>query len=465
MFSSSCVPVVSLPLPQQRSRSRLSGLNMAEDADDWDRPEEPMLSQQSSVPDSSHGSETEVGSPQKKKKTKEKNRGRGSAAKSPKNKKILAKNCVFDRACFICPNKKKANSRFCLVHNPPAEVIKSQAVAKNELQAYESVMYSKEKAALAIGQFMMDSPPGKFRKKLIDFAQWKKAYGVRTSMKVNDNESEFTAATWQTYAVNTEGYSEDGARLRWKEMAKDANLERSGEGAAMKIWVVTVRARQRTRERYEDAAFEESSKQMKNLENTDVDALKTFALSSSANAMNSSFLRSTVGAEEPDSEARLPALSDVTTKKRRLNLSVAGPKASSKQASALAKFKGQIDKEATELNAAATFYEEWRATNAGAECPREVLLYKRVLDVNKGLLCLWVVEDHLSPEVVSQIQTQAAQPNPGTTGASAKSTPIHGVHMGSFFPGLPVPATPAARGWDAGADASPLATPGPTPET
>ena len=57
------------------------------------------------------------------------------------------------------------------------------------------------------------------------------------------------------------------------------------------------------------------------------------------------------------------------------------------------------------------------------------MLYKRVLDVNKGLLCLWVVEDHLSPEVVSQIQTQAAQPNPGTPGASAKSTPIHGLHV------------------------------------
>ena len=107
----------------------------------------------------------------RKRKRQKRRNGDGSAAKSPKKKKTLAKNRVLDRACFICPNKKKANSRFCLVHNPPAEAIKSQAVAKNELQAYESVMYSKEKAALAIGQFMMDNPPGKFRKKLIDFAQ------------------------------------------------------------------------------------------------------------------------------------------------------------------------------------------------------------------------------------------------------------------------------------------------------
>ena len=76
VFSSSCVPVVSLPLPRQMSRSRLSGLNMAEE-DDWDKTEEPMLSQQSSVPDSTHGLETEVGSPQKKKKTKSEETGTG----------------------------------------------------------------------------------------------------------------------------------------------------------------------------------------------------------------------------------------------------------------------------------------------------------------------------------------------------------------------------------------------------
>ena len=154
-----------------------------------------------------------------------------------------------------------------------------------------------------------------------------------------------------------------------------------------------------------------------------MDALITSALSSSANAMDYLFLRSTVSADEPSAQACEPALADDTVKMRRLNLTVAGPDASSKHAGALAKFKGLIDREATELDAAATFYEDWRAADKDAECPREVLLYKRVLDVNTGLLCLWVVEDHLLPEIVSQIQTQAAQPNPGTPGASVKSTP------------------------------------------
>ena len=139
--------------------------------DEWDLGEEMQLSQQSSAADSASDAE----SPKKKlKKSAGKKAVKKGHFKASPKKKPVSKARVLDKNCFICVNKKKSNSRFCLVHNPPAEAIKSQAVAKNELKAFEEVMYNKEKCTLAIEEFMRENPPGKFRKKLIDFGQWKK---------------------------------------------------------------------------------------------------------------------------------------------------------------------------------------------------------------------------------------------------------------------------------------------------
>ena len=426
------------------------------DDDGWDPPVESLPASQPSSASSSQASASEAGSPQKSrrvkndKKKRKKKGGKAKAKASPK-KTPVSKSRVLDKSCFICPNKKKANSRFCLVHNPPAECIKNQAVAKNELKAFDEVMYNKEKCKLAVEEFMRENPPGKFRKKLIDFGQWRKSYGVRTSTAVHENESEFTAGTWQSWATSFGGYDSPRARAKWKEMMKDPNLDRQGEGADMMIWACTIRTRQRTRERYEDGNFEESSKQLKNLSNQDVDSLKTFALSS-ASSHTSSFLRSNVGNDvAPVDEAPL-ALSNINATKRKINLSTAGPRAQAKHEKDLNKFVGLIEKDNTDLNSALDFYEAYLKTAGDEEVPREIILYKRVLEINKGLLGLWQL-DFVEASIVSNIQLQAAQ-NPATP-APAKPAGALG----------PVPMTPAARPWDSSSGQSPPQGVSPTPSS
>ena len=97
---------------------------------------------------------------------------RSLKVKSPNGKRAPGKSGsgsvkkgTLDRNCFVCPAKKKANSRFCGVHHPIVECIRTQAKAKGEIATFDDIMYSVNKAKASIEEFQTENPPGKFRKK------------------------------------------------------------------------------------------------------------------------------------------------------------------------------------------------------------------------------------------------------------------------------------------------------------
>eukprot|EP00969_Alexandrium_andersonii_P186703 8249211-Alexandrium_andersonii.AAC.1 len=57
-----------------------------------------------------------------------------------------------------------------------------QAVAAGALTTFSEIMSDPQKAAMALDKFRKENYiAGKFRKKLIDWAHWKRSFGIRMS--------------------------------------------------------------------------------------------------------------------------------------------------------------------------------------------------------------------------------------------------------------------------------------------
>ena len=135
---------------------------------------------------------------------------------------------------------------------------------------------------------------------------WKK-HGVKVAFVQRENEMQFTIASYLTHAESVLGMDKPAAQAKWKGYLSDPNIENEGTELAPLLWIPTPKTRSKERTRYEDGSFEEGSKEMKNLSSADVQALKTFALSS-ANSHASSFLRQK---QDVDSSAPGPAAPDL----------------------------------------------------------------------------------------------------------------------------------------------------------
>lgn len=113
--------------------------------------------------------------------TARKGKGRGKA-------KAKAKGAARNANCFVCEDPKLRNSRFCKNHNRAYENMKYQATTSKELPAFNQVMTDPGKAKIAIDQFMTDNPEGTTRKRLVDWASWKREHGVRIAFTVREGE-------------------------------------------------------------------------------------------------------------------------------------------------------------------------------------------------------------------------------------------------------------------------------------
>ena len=201
------------------------------------------------------------------------------------------------KKCFVCDEPKKPNSRFCKTHHPCMEAIKTQALNKGEMEAFDQMFNDEAKCRAAIAQFAKDDPPGKrFRKSIIDWAQWKKAYGVRVSFLTRDTEKEMDETDVVQYETLKRRRIEVQARGEGQRMVADPKIERIGEGVDTRIWITMAKKRERVRENFEENKLEESSKELNNLKQQELQDLKHFAhLSAASNASAFSMQRSKQG--------------------------------------------------------------------------------------------------------------------------------------------------------------------------
>ena len=224
---------------------------------------------------------------------KKKARLSGASASSAKTKappKAKAKSSAKskeDKQCYIsgCENKKTGKHKSCSDHKKVVDAILYQAEKQGKKAEVEKVLSDSVQAAKAIREFLQDNPPGKFRKKLIDFTQWLKTYSTETSLKARewcelytfqDFSDEKTAAGWEAKAILD----------KWQSYESDPAIEREDDG----LWLPKRKQKIRDQTKRVSQSVIEASKAMKNTKPEDLEALKQFALTSAASHTHA-FLR------------------------------------------------------------------------------------------------------------------------------------------------------------------------------
>ena len=217
-------------------------------------------------------------------------KGKKVTKKATNTKKGADAGECFVKKCFArgCTLKKKGNSKFCIPHDVLAAAMKYQAIhaVPTELASYNFVMDDPDTADEALEEFGRENL-GRSRKKLIEWGRWKKRYGVRIVAAVTENEELMDRADFITLE-KAKGVYDTTAKQKWTDL-KDTKTDREGEGAALKIWVARNKTRTKTKETYEDGAYEEESKATKD---PSADTKKEMLALASRNASSSSdFIR------------------------------------------------------------------------------------------------------------------------------------------------------------------------------
>ncbi|CAE7667911.1 unnamed protein product [Symbiodinium sp. CCMP2456] len=193
-------------------------------------------------------------------------RGRqGSATAKAKNK--------ANKVCFVpgCECRCKPHSKFCASHHKDAEAVRYQAKQQGDEEikkTVEEALADPYKCKLALEDFARNNPAGRFRKKLIDWSAFQQTFGRRAEVRNRENEEEMDVSDYIAY-MTRKGKTEEEAMDKWKELLADPNIERSGEGQDIKVWVPMNRTRMRDTIHYKDCSLAEGSKAAKDLKEAD----------------------------------------------------------------------------------------------------------------------------------------------------------------------------------------------------
>lgn len=151
-----------------------------------------------------------------------------------------------NKNCFICESAHNKNSKFCTDHHKAAEAMRYQASKASPPQgnALDAIFSDMAKCKMAINDFLRNNCEGRFRKKLIDWGQWRKQYGVRVAMTESDNDKLMGVTS---YIKHMEGrMSTEEAQAEFRRMV-EAGHEGEGAGLDRKLWITLERTRTRTK--------------------------------------------------------------------------------------------------------------------------------------------------------------------------------------------------------------------------
>ena len=146
-----------------------------------------------------------------------------------------------DKACYIpgCPNTKSGKQKCCSDHKKVVEAILYQADKAGKKAEVEKILLDPVTAAKAVRDFEADNPPGRFRKKIIDFTVFLKTYSVETVQINRDCEENYTfqdfsdektAAGWEASAILS----------KWQEYDSNPSIDREEDGS---LWLPQKRQR------------------------------------------------------------------------------------------------------------------------------------------------------------------------------------------------------------------------------
>ena len=194
-------------------------------------------------------------------------RGRGRGAGKP----AKGRGGGALKTCYVCSEKVRAHSRFCAEHHKDVEAMRYQAKQTKDpknIEALEMALADPGKCLMALEEFSAQNPAGKFRKKLIDWASFRKKHGRRAEARERVPEELMDIDDFIKLRVD-KGKSREAAIDEWKIMLTDRTVAREGVGAAVKLWVPLNKQRFVDKITYADAGLEEGSKDIKDLAESD----------------------------------------------------------------------------------------------------------------------------------------------------------------------------------------------------
>ena len=276
----------------------------------------------------------------------------GASAASSKGGKSVKKahakpkkgKAAKDNACYIAGCEKKVRKqKSCAEHKKIVDAILYQAEKQGKKAEVEQVLADPVQASKSVQEFEANNPPGRFRKKLIDFTQWLKTYSTETAQTNRDSDElysfqdfsdEKTAAGWDASAI----------LKKWQSYERDPAIDHEDDGS---LWLPKRKQRIRDQTRRISSSLIESSKNMKGCKQQDVDALKQFTITPAA-AQTNSFFREAAGKRKSPprlEEDDLPVeIQDNKKKKgKRVDLANASPTVSDKELGQLQRVKEQMN--------------------------------------------------------------------------------------------------------------------------
>ena len=237
-----------------------------------------------------------------------------------------------DNGCYIagCEEKKSGKHKSCAEHKKIVDAILYQAEKQGKKAEVEQVLADPVQASKSVQEFEANNPPGRFRKKLIDFTQWlsDELYSLQ------DFSDEKTAAGWDASAI----------LKKWQSYERDPAIDHEDDGS---LWLPKRKQRIRDQTRRISSSLIESPKNMKGCKQQDVDALKQFTITSAAAQTNSFFREAAGKTKSPPrlEEDDLPVeIQDNKKKKgKRVDLANALPTVSDKELGQFQRVKEQMN--------------------------------------------------------------------------------------------------------------------------
>ena len=241
------------------------------------------LSQSPSRPSSRRSS----GASLKSSRTKATGKGQGRAATGPAVKKSGDKPGAKKRAapkptCFICPEKKKPNSRFCVVHGPPADGLLYQAKRDGEEALVNEVLYDEAKATVAITDWIRDNGDRK-RKEIVDWTQFGRKYGQRAENTMRRGQTQMDQVDYVYYHCRRnflDPLDKASQALGKKEFKAQCDrhpgdVEYSTDGVPS-LWVMDQKQRFKDRTLFLEGGITQGGKQVKNMKRAEIENLQKY---------------------------------------------------------------------------------------------------------------------------------------------------------------------------------------------
>ena len=219
--------------------------------------------------------------------------------------------------CFAidCVEERMRNQKWCKLHKRACAAMAANAKKQGKSKEFSELMANETTAKIAMRDWCADNPPDSkwSRKRLHDFAQYTKSQGSLSYQGDGDWDEPKTEAEFMKWAVEQKCLLQSGAEKWWKELlaspCRKDYFGRRPDGAigALRIWAPTSEFAERKKGRYEDSKITEGSKQMKKLSSNDMEEMRDFAVSGTA---DEAFLRGEKRSRDSDgAESSNPNLS------------------------------------------------------------------------------------------------------------------------------------------------------------